>query len=52
MFPKKIYALLPFIYIASGIYTFIQLGNDLGQAAGVVLIAAGLIVVYMRYSAT
>jgi len=50
MFPYKIYALLPFIYIASGIYTFITLGNFLGQSAAVVLIAAGLIVAYMRYS--
>jgi len=50
MLPKSIYELLPIVYVVSGVIAFIQLSHDFGQAGGIILISAGLLVTYMRFS--
>ena len=50
MLPKSIYELLPIIYVASGVIAFIKLSHEFGQAGGIILISAGLLVTYMRFS--
>ncbi len=49
-FPKELYEPLPFVYLGAGLATTIGLETLLGRISGIMLVAAGIIIGYQRYS--
>ena len=50
MYPKVIYELLPYMYAFIGLHALMNLNHELGQASGLILITAGALVGYWRFS--
>jgi hypothetical protein len=49
--PEWIYRLLPFVYVAAGLYAAWSLGSTLGVACGLLLALAGGLIARMRREA-
>lgn len=49
-FPKELYEPLPYVYVGVGVATMYGLETLLGKTSGVMLVAAGIIIGYQRYT--
>ncbi|WP_210397545.1 hypothetical protein [Motiliproteus sediminis] len=50
MIPKYLYESLPLLYLAAGLIALNMLSHSAGTLAGLILIIAGSLVSYWRYS--
>ncbi len=49
-FPKELYEPLPYLYVGVGLATTFGLETLLGRISGIMLVGAGLIIGYQRYT--